>query len=114
MKGQFSKVVEIQLRRPDRLRLDVSTSAPKRSFYYDGTSLTVFGRATVFFASAETPATIDETLEVTEEKFRSGVSSRGSFAKQAVWRRSIQSGRGELLRARTHSRRHVPSCGFPE
>ena len=31
--AQFSKVVEIQLRRPDRLRLDVSTSLPKRSFY---------------------------------------------------------------------------------
>jgi hypothetical protein len=69
VKGQFSKVVEIQLRRPDRLRLDVSTSAPKRSFYYDGTSLTVFDRATGFFASAETPPTIDETLEVIEEKF---------------------------------------------
>ena len=36
VKGQFSKVVEIQLRRPDRLRLDVSTSVPKRSFYYNG------------------------------------------------------------------------------
>ena len=44
--AQFSKVVEIQLRRPDRLRLDVSTSVPKRSFYYDGASLTVLDRAT--------------------------------------------------------------------
>ncbi len=66
--AQFSKVVEIQLRRPDRLRLDVSTSVPKRSFYYDGTSLTVFDRATGFFASAKTPATIDETLDAVEEK----------------------------------------------
>ena len=67
--AQFSKVVEIQLRRPDRLRLDVSTSLPKRSFYYDGASLTVLDRATGFFASAKTPATIDETLEAVEEKF---------------------------------------------
>jgi hypothetical protein len=62
-------VVEVQLRRPDRLRLDVSTSVPKRSFYYDGASLTLIDRATGFFASAKTPATIDETLQAAEEKF---------------------------------------------
>ena len=67
--AQFSKVVEVQLRRPDRLRLDVSTSVPKRSFYYDGASLAVLDRATGFFASVKTPATIDETLEAAEEKF---------------------------------------------
>ena len=66
--AQFSKVVEVQLRRPDRLRLDVSTSVPKRSFYYDGASLTMLDRVTGFFASAKTPATIDETLEAAEEK----------------------------------------------
>ena len=67
--AQFSKVVEIQLRRPDRLRIDVSTSGPKRSFYYDGASLTVLDRITGFFASGKTPATIDETLKAAEEEF---------------------------------------------
>ncbi|HEY5952957.1 MAG TPA: DUF2092 domain-containing protein [Terrimicrobiaceae bacterium] len=67
--AQFSKLAEIQLRRPDRLRIDVSTSVPKRSFYYDGASLTVLDRVTGFFASGKTPATIDETLKAAEEKF---------------------------------------------
>ena len=53
--AQFSKVVDIQLRRPDRLRLDVPTSVPKRSFYYDGASLTVFDRARGLFATARHP-----------------------------------------------------------
>ena len=30
--AQFSKVVEVQLRRPDRLRLDVSTSRAEEEF----------------------------------------------------------------------------------
>ncbi|MGI9242119.1 MAG: DUF2092 domain-containing protein [Verrucomicrobiales bacterium] len=66
-KLQFTKFVDIRLRRPDRLRVDVRTVTPKRSFYYDGKSLTFHDPQNQFYGTVEAPGTIDAMIESLEK-----------------------------------------------
>jgi hypothetical protein len=68
-KLQFARTSQISLRRPDRLRVDVSEDQPKRRFYYDGKALTVVDDRAGFYGSVDAPATIDELLAAAAEKF---------------------------------------------
>lgn len=66
---QFTKLGEIKVRRPDGFRIDIKTDVPKRSFYYDGKSVSVMDHQKGFYANAAAPATIDKTLDAIDEKF---------------------------------------------
>lgn len=66
-KLQFTKYVDIRLRRPDRLRIDVRTTTPKRSFYYDGKSLTFHDPQNEFYGVVAAPDTIDAMIDKVEE-----------------------------------------------
>ncbi len=68
-KLQFTKIVDVKLRRPSWVQLDVRTSVPKRSFFYNGKSVTMLDQKTGFYGTAEAPGTIDETILAMEEKF---------------------------------------------
>ncbi len=67
-KLQFTKLVDIRLRRPDRLRIDVRTTVPKRSFYYNGSR----SLSTIHRKSSTEPSkrlnTIDAMVEKVEAK----------------------------------------------
>jgi len=67
-KLQFTKYVDIRLRRPDRLRVEVRTTVPKRSFYYDGKSLTYHDPQKDFYGVVEAPDTIDAMIAEVVEK----------------------------------------------
>ncbi len=67
--AQFTKVLDIKLRRPDRVQVNVKTAVPKRSFYYDGKNLTVADHAKGTYGVFATPPTIDETLTKAEEVY---------------------------------------------
>lgn len=67
-KLQFSRNVHVQARRPDRVRIDVTTIEPLRSFYYDGKSVTVVDATTGFYGTAKAPQNIDETIAAMEDK----------------------------------------------
>ncbi len=66
---QTAKTAEIKLRRPDRLQVDVRTTKPRRSFFYDGKTLSVVDRQKNFYGSTPVPATLDETLKKASETY---------------------------------------------
>jgi hypothetical protein len=66
---QTAKTAEINLRRPDRLHVDVKTTQPKRSFFYNGKTLSVVDHEKDFYGSTPAPATIDETLKKASETY---------------------------------------------
>ena len=53
--AQTAKTADIKLRRPDRLQVDVKTTKPKRSFFYDGKTLTVVDRQKNYFGATPVP-----------------------------------------------------------
>ncbi|MCE9520333.1 MAG: DUF2092 domain-containing protein [Verrucomicrobia bacterium] len=71
-RAQFTKTVDVKLRRPNKVQADVKTSVPKRSFYYDGKHFALLDQQKGFYGIADAPATIDETLAKMEDDY--GVS----------------------------------------
>ena len=67
--AQFTKILDIRLRRPDRVQLSVRTSVPKRSFFYDGETFTLADQRSGFYGSISAPGTLDETIEKMEDKY---------------------------------------------
>lgn len=57
-KVQFGGTVEFKVRRPDRMRVDVSTDRKRRVFFYDGKSVTLFGPRVNYYATVPAPPTI--------------------------------------------------------
>jgi hypothetical protein len=66
---QASRTLEVRLRRPDRLRIQVRNADPLRAFYFDGKTLKIHDLAAETYAEIKTPATIDETLDVAHERY---------------------------------------------
>lgn len=69
VQAQFTKILDIRLRRPDHVQLNVRTTVPKRSFYYDGKNFTLLDQQKGFYGTTATPATIDETIEKMEDDY---------------------------------------------
>lgn len=67
-----TKRVEVKLRRPDGLQVEVRSPLRSRGFWYDGKTLTLLNRKDNLYGTVETPDTIDKLLEAANEKF--GVS----------------------------------------
>ena len=59
-KIQYLGSAVMTVRRPDRLRADISNDDGERSVYYDGKTLSVFGRTLNVFATVDAPPTLDE------------------------------------------------------
>ncbi|MEY4484240.1 MAG: hypothetical protein RL693_1692 [Verrucomicrobiota bacterium] len=68
-RAQFTKLVDIKVRRPDHAQVDIKTSVPKRSFYYDGKTFTLLDQQKGFYGSTAAPGTIDETIIKAEEDY---------------------------------------------
>lgn len=57
------------VRRPDRLKVDVATDKAERVFYYDGSTVTQFSPALGFYSVFEAGPTIADTLDIAQEKY---------------------------------------------
>ena len=68
-KIQLLKTVELQARKPDRLRVDVVTDRKAREIFYDGKSFTLFAPETGYYATVVAPPTIGEVLTAVEAKY---------------------------------------------
>jgi hypothetical protein len=62
-KIQLTKTVELQARRPDRLRADIETDRKARELYYDGRTFTLLAPESRYYATIPAPPTIRETLQ---------------------------------------------------
>jgi hypothetical protein len=68
-KIQFGGVVDFRARPPDRLRVDVASDRKHRQFFYDGTTVTVYGPRTKYYATFPAPPTIRDTLAIAAQRY---------------------------------------------
>jgi hypothetical protein len=66
-KLQRTSDVQIAVRRPDRLRAELSGDLGERLFVYDGKSLGVYVKGENYFGSVAAPGTLRETLDTLEQ-----------------------------------------------
>ena len=60
----YSTRSEVTMQRPNRLRVITPGDGPATEFYYDGKTMTAYGRAENLVATAAAPPTIDAALEL--------------------------------------------------
>jgi len=65
---QLAGAVDIDLRRPNGLRVDYRDDGDAKTLWYDGSRLTLLDWANGVFATRDAPATIDETMDQVEAK----------------------------------------------
>ncbi|HEX3905059.1 MAG TPA: DUF2092 domain-containing protein [Polyangia bacterium] len=68
-KVQFGGTVEMMVRRPDRLRMNVRGDRRDEQIYYDGKTFTLFGERVGYYATFQAPSTLAELKEVTEKRY---------------------------------------------
>jgi len=72
-KIQFLSSAVISVRRPDRLRADVTDDDGERSIIYDGKSLTVYGKTRNLYATVDAPPTLDAMFDTVLHKYDLGL-----------------------------------------
>jgi hypothetical protein len=68
-KVQFGGNIDLKVRRPDRLRMDLSGDRRNERMYYDGKTFTVFGDRVGLFATFPAPPTLAELKQVLENRY---------------------------------------------
>lgn len=68
-KIQFTRVVDLEVRRPDRLHVAIHSPHTDRSFWYDGKQLTMLDGRRNFYSTASMPSTIDGALDAAHGDF---------------------------------------------
>ncbi|MEO0796197.1 MAG: DUF2092 domain-containing protein [Verrucomicrobiota bacterium] len=66
---QFDRTVEVVVRRPDRIRMDISTTIPTRSIFYDGDTVTMVDQRTNQYGVTKGAGSIDETITMIDSKY---------------------------------------------
>ena len=66
---QAGRLVDLQVRRPNRFHAEMHSTRRNRGLYYDGQSITLINRVQNFYGSIPASATLDETLDVASERF---------------------------------------------
>lgn len=66
-KLQYTKQLDIKLRRPNRLKVDVSTTVPRRSFWYDGKNVALLDHKENYYATSPAPDKIDAMVDHVEK-----------------------------------------------
>jgi len=65
---EYSRQASVVLKRPDHLRIDSESDKGRRSFFYDGKTVTVYHPDERVYAVFEAPPTIDATIEAAEAR----------------------------------------------
>jgi hypothetical protein len=68
-KVQLSRAVDVFVKRPDRFRADIESDLVHQEFYYDGRSITLFGKKVNFYATLEAPGTFEEAMDYAIEAY---------------------------------------------
>jgi hypothetical protein len=66
---QSGRNVELQVRRPNRLRAVVRSARRDRELLYDGKAFTLFNRVQNFYGTVRTSGSLDEAMDVASERF---------------------------------------------
>jgi hypothetical protein len=68
-KIEMASTADVLVRRPDRLRAEVTSDGQHRLFFYDGKSFTMWADLPGYYATVPAPATIGELSDRLEERF---------------------------------------------
>jgi hypothetical protein len=68
-KLQFCRTLSMEVKRPNRLHVEINSPHSQRGFWYDGKSLTVLDRLRNLFSMATMPGNLDGALDQAHEQF---------------------------------------------
>jgi hypothetical protein len=69
-KLQFGEVVEMWIRRPDGMRVNYVSDRKQRQFFFDGSTFTLYGPKSGFYASFAAPPTLRELIDALERRYQ--------------------------------------------
>ena len=68
-KIQLGRSVDVSIKRPNRLRADINGDIFNQQLFYDGKSVTLYGKKVNYYATAKAPENIESTLDYAEQSF---------------------------------------------
>lgn len=68
-KLQFTRVVDLDVKHPDRLHAEIHSTLTHRGFWYDGKTLSVLDRKGNVYATTPMPPTLDAALDAAHDQF---------------------------------------------
>jgi len=68
-KLQLSRAVDMFVKRPNRLRANIDGDRLSQELYYDGKSITLYGKDKNIYASLDAPSTIDAAMDYAIESY---------------------------------------------
>ncbi|HTL18811.1 MAG TPA: DUF2092 domain-containing protein, partial [Patescibacteria group bacterium] len=68
-KIQFSRLMDLEVKRPNRLHAEIHSPHSQRGFWYDGGSLTVLDRKRNLFSTAAMPPNLDDAIDAARDQF---------------------------------------------
>ncbi len=68
-KLQFTRMIEMEVKRPDRLHVEINTPHSQRGFWYNGKGLTVLDRTENLFSTTPMPPKLDGALDAAHDDF---------------------------------------------
>ncbi len=68
-KIQLGRSVDVSIKRPNRLRADINGDIFDQELFYDGKSVTLYGKKVNYYATAKAPENIESALDYAEQSF---------------------------------------------
>lgn len=68
-KIQIGRSIDVSVKRPSRLRANIKGDFFDQQLFYDGQSVTLYGKKVNYFATAKAPDTIESALDYAEKSF---------------------------------------------
>ena len=68
-KVQIGATAELHVRRPDKMRVDLTSDRKARRLYYDGKTLTVYGPRTGYYATVAAPSSLRELVDFAHDEY---------------------------------------------
>ena len=68
-KVQLGRSVDVSIKRPNLLRVDINGDVLSQQLFYDGKNITLYGKKVNYYATAKAPATIESAMDFAEQSF---------------------------------------------
>ena len=68
-KLQLGRSVDVSIKRPNRLRVDINGDILSQQLFYDGKNVTLYGKIVNYYATSKAPATIEAAMDYAEKSF---------------------------------------------
>jgi len=69
LRAQAGRIIDLQVRRPNRYHAEVHSTRRSRGLFYDGKTITLVNRIKNFYGSVAAPPSLDKALDAASEEF---------------------------------------------